>query len=266
MSDPVASFLRYTEHDRGHSPHTIARYRSVLAKLSETVDPIDATVEDIQTWWESRYGLSAATRGNELACLRSFYKWVTRFDLRPDDPTRRLDLPKVPIRVPKPIGKADLDRLLGPLTDDALDLRRAVALGVYAGMRVSEAAALDWSTVNLERRVIYTIGKGDKERTVPLSPILWDYIAPEVAGNVVTAGQRPMSGPVLQRKINRLLARHGIHHTFHDLRKRGATLALARGGNPEAVRKVFGWASMDTVSHYADVGTDEIHKIGELMI
>lgn len=266
MTDTMAAFLSYAEHDRNRSPHTLARYRAVLGQLAATCDPATATAEQVEAWWASRYDYSASTRANELACLRSFYRWAAKFDHRTDDPTRRLDPPKVPNHVPRPIGRSDLSQLLGTFTDDAPDLRRAIALGAYGGLRVSEAAGLDWSGVDQEARRIYVRGKGGKERVVGLSPLLLDHLLPETVGNVVTAGASPYSGPVLQRKVNRLLARHGIGHTFHDLRKRGATLALAKGNSPLAVAQMFGWASIETAQSYAVVSAEELDAIAAAMV
>lgn len=261
----TADFLTWAERDRGRSPHTLARYRAVLASLEPFGDPLTIDRDGIEAWWATRYDASPATRANELACLRSFFKWATRFDHRPDDPTRRLDPPKIPNRVPRMIGRHDFGRLLGELTDDAPDLRRAYALGGYAGLRVSEIASLDWRDVDQESRRMYVTGKGQKERPVPLSPVLLDYLLPDVGGNVVRAGQKPYSAGTLQRKMNRHMARHGIDHTVHDLRKRGASIALSKGANPAAVRTMFGWSSMETVSHYAVVGDDELDRIAEML-
>ena len=255
-------FLTWAERDRRRSPATLARYRAVLSMIP---DAEHATVEEVEHWWQSRYEQSPATRANELACLRSFYKWCTRFDVRPDDPTRRLDAPKVDNRVPRMVGRSDFERLLGEATADAPDLRRAIALGGYAGLRVSEVAALDWADIDQEARRMFVRGKGRKERPVPLSPVLLDYLLPETGGNVVTAGGTAYSAATLQRKVNRLFARAGVRHTFHDLRKRGASIALSKGASPAAVRVMFGWSSMETVSHYAVVGDDELDRIAEML-
>lgn len=263
----VNDFIQWAQNDRRRSPHTIARYRAVLRDVFPRYgDPATITTTMVETWWTSRYGLSPATQANELACLRSFFKWCTRFDHRPDDPTRRLDAPKVPNNVPRMIGRTDLDRLLHEHTNDAPDLRRAFALGAYAGLRVSECAELDWRDIDVEQRRIYVRGKGLKERPVPLSPILLDYLLPDAGGNVVTAGGKPYTGATLQRKVNRLMARAGVRHTFHDLRKRGASIALSKGANPAAVRVMFGWSSMETVSHYAVVGDSELDRIAEMLV
>jgi site-specific recombinase XerD len=256
-------FYTWAERDRKRSEHTMRRYRATLSQLT---DPIGASVTDIEAWWATRFDLSESTRANELACLRTFYRWATRFGHRADDPTRRLDAPKVPNHVPRPIGATDLGRLLGSLTEEAPDLRRAIALGAYGGLRVSEAASLDWRDVDLEARRIYVRGKGRKERAVALSGVLLDLLLPETTGNVVTAGAKPYSGATLQRKVNRLIERHGIAHTFHDLRKRGASLALSKGLNPVAVQQMFGWSSMQTVTHYAAVGDEELDRIAAAMV
>src|SRR5699024_4923576 len=109
MTNHIQDFLQWAERDRLRSPATIKRYQTVLAQIP---DPLNATVEDIEAWWTGRYDKSAATRQNELACLRTFYKWATRFDHRVDDPTRRLDAPKVDNAFPRPIGRSDLKRAL----------------------------------------------------------------------------------------------------------------------------------------------------------
>jgi site-specific recombinase XerD len=258
----VGAFIDWSTHDARRSPRTIDRYWQTLKQLPS---PSTATTEDIEAWWATRYELAPSSRANELACLRSFFRWATRFDHRTDDPTRRLVAPKVPNTVPRMIGRSDLERLLTEHTEDAPDLRRAFALGAYAGLRVSECASLDWRDVDVEQRRIFVRGKGMKERPVPLSPVLLDYLLPDTGGNVLTGPGKPYTAAALQRRVNRLMARAGVDHTFHDLRKRGASLALSKGANPAAVRTMFGWSSMETVSHYAVVGDEELDRIAEML-
>lgn len=259
-------FIEWSTRDRRRSPNTIARYRAVLGDVfPQYGEPETITTEAIEAWWSTRFDLSPATRSNELACLRAFFRWATRFDHRPDDPTRRLDAPKVPNTVPRMIGRADLETLLNEHTKDAPDLRRAFALGAYGGLRVSECAELHWRDIDVEARRIFVRGKGMKERPVPLSAVLLDYLLPNTRGNVLTGTEHGYTGATLQRKVNRLMARHDIGHTFHDLRKRGASIALSKGANPAAVRTMFGWSSMETVSHYAVVGDAELDRIAEML-
>lgn len=257
MMTSVDDFLEWSAQDRGRSPNTLTRYRSVLRQID---DPLTATVEQIEQWWATRYHLSEATRANELACLRAFYRWTARFDMRPDDPTRRLEPPRIPNHVPRPIGDTQVRALLDAALD-VPDLRRAIALGAYGGLRVAEAATLDWSMLDLEGRRIYVRGKGRKERVFGLSPVLLDLLLPDSGGNVVTAGEKPHSPAALQRRVNRFIGKHVEGHTFHDLRKRAATLAIGKTGDVYGVAKAFGWSSVETASHYAVVSDETLDQI-----
>ncbi len=259
MTDAVTAFLDWAEHDRDRSPHTIARYRNVLAQLG---DPLAATLDDVETWWTSRRDLAPATRENELACLRTFYRWAARFDLRADDPTRRLDAPKVPNRIPDPIARAELLTVLAACDEaEAWDVRRAVCLGAYGGLRVAEAASLDWTSVDRENRRLRIRGKGSKERLAGLSAVLLDEILPDTGGNVVNAGGPPSSAATLQRKVNRFMQRAGVEKTFHDLRKRYVTRAIATTGNVHAVAAAAGWASIQTANQYAALTDEALDQI-----
>ena len=260
MDNHIDDFIQWAERDRLRSPATLRRYRTVLAQIP---DPLNATIEDIEEWWAGRYDKSPATRQNELACLRSFYKWATRFDHRADDPTRRLDPPKVDNAFPRPIGRSDLKRALDACDErDAPELRRAIALGAYGGLRVSEAASLDWEQIDLDRRFLRVRGKGRKERLAGLSPVLLDEILPELStGNVVTAGGRVYTADALQRRVNRHLTALGIDATFHKLRARYVTQGIAETGDIYAVARAAGWASIETAKSYAALSDDALHRI-----
>lgn len=261
MPEAVTAFLDWSTRDRLRSPATIARYRVTLAQIP---DPITATREDVEAWWATRYDKAAATRSNELACLRSFYRWATRFGWRDDDPTRRIDAPKVDNAFPRPIGRTDLQRALDACDERGVpELRRAIALGAYGGLRVSEAAALDWSDLDLERRFMRVRGKGRKERLAGLSPRLLDEILPrpEKGGNVVTEGGMTYSADALQRRVNRHLAATGSEATFHKLRARYVTQGIAETGDIYAVSRAVGWASIETAKHYAALSDDALHRI-----
>lgn len=258
--DPVEQFIDWAQRDRLRSPSTIARYRVVLSRLE---DPLHATLEDIEAWWVSRYDMSAATRNSDLACLRSFFKWATKFDHRADDPTRRLDAPKVDNAFPRPIGRSDLMKALSACDERGTpDLRRALALGAYGGLRVAEAAGLDWKNIDMDKRVMYVRGKGRKERIAAISPKLRDEILPDMpSGNVVTAGGHTYSADALQRRVNRHLSGLGIEATFHKLRGRYVSEAIAETGDIYAVSRAVGWSSVETAKSYAALSDDVLHRI-----
>ena len=238
--------------------NTVAAARRVLRSLP---DADTATREDVEAWWASRAHLSPATRSNDLAILRTFYAWCRRWEHRDDDPTTRLDAPKVDKGLPRPLSRADLHRLLAVLPDD---LRRAVALGAYAGLRVSEVAALHWHDVDLEaRRARILHGKGGKSRLVALGAVLIDQILPDTGGNVVTGTKQSMSAATLQRRINRAIHRAGIDATFHQLRHRYGTLAYQATRDLVAVGRQMGHSSPVTTAIYAAASDDVADAIAE---
>ena len=255
--DFEAAYLEYLAAE--HTPaNTVAARARVLRSIGNAGT---ATREDVEAWWATRRDLSPATRSNDLANLRAFYKWCRRWEHRDDDPTTRLDAPKVDKGLPRPLSRADLHRLLAVLPDD---LRRAVALGAYAGLRVSEVAALHWHDVDLEaRRARILHSKGGKSRLVALGAVLIDQILPDTGGNVVTGTKQSMSAATLQRRINRAIHRAGIDATFHQLRHRYGTLAYQATRDLVAVGRQMGHSSPVTTAIYAAASDDVADAIAE---
>jgi site-specific recombinase XerD len=257
MTDTVESWLTHLQVERNYSANTIATYKRTLTTFP---DAATATREDVEQWWRDRAHLAPATRNNELSALRSFYKWAIRWEVRPDDPTLRIDGLKQDRGLPRPVSRADLFTLLERLDGD---LRRAVALGAWAGLRVSEAAALDWVDVDQEANRIRVTGKGRKVRLVGLSPLLLDSLLPDTGGNVVTAGGKQYAAGTLDRKVNRAIRAAGVDATYHQLRHRFGTMALATSGNLLAVSRAMGHTSPSTTAIYSATSDSELDVIAE---
>lgn len=258
-ADLVAVWMDHLR-SRDLSPNTLTTYARTLRTLP---DPAAATREDVEAWWESRADLSVATRNNELAAVRAFYRWCIAWDHRGDDPTRRIVPPRKPQGLPRPVSRHDLHRLLDTMPPD---LRRAVCLGAYAGLRVSEAAAAHWSDVDLEMRRLRVTGKGGKVRMVGLSPVLLDSILPDTGGNIVTGGSKAYAADTLQRRINRHFRAAGVDATFHALRHRFGTMALAGSGNLLAVSRAMGHASPSTTAIYAATSDADLDVIADAVV
>lgn len=259
MTGLVDVYLEHLVHERVPD-NTIAARRRTLRSVGNAGT---ATREDIEAWWSTRAHLAPSTRSNDLANLRTFYKWSQRWEHRPDDPTLRLDAPRVPNGLPRPMSRADLHKLLGDLDDD---LRRAVCLGAYAGLRVSEAAALDWADVDVEAKRARVLGKGQKTRLVALSTILIDQLLPDTAGNVVAGGGKPNSPGQLQRRVNRAIAAAGVDATFHQLRHRYGTIAYQATGDLLAVGRQMGHAGPATTAVYAAASDEVADRIAEAVV
>ena len=245
MDDLSIAWLQWSRNE--HVPENTVKSRGRVLRCIGNAGT--ATREDVEAWWGTRRDLAPATRNNDLTNLRTFYRWAARWEYRDDDPTLRLDAPKVPKGLPRPMSRADLHKVLAVL---APDLRRAVCLGAYAGLRVSEAASLDWADVDLESNQIRVMNsKGDKSRPVAISPVLVDELLPCTGGSVVTGGGPAYTAATLQRKMNRAFHAQGVTATFHQLRHRYGTLAYQATGDLLAVGLQMGHSSPVTTAIYA---------------
>lgn len=253
----VDTWLDYLLVERNMATNTVNTYARTLRTFP---DADGATREDVEAWWRSRSHLAASSRTNELAAVRAFFRWCVVWEHRDDDPTLRIVAPKVPQGLPRPISRADLATVMAAMPPD---LRRAVALGAYGGLRVSEAASLHWSDVDTENRRLLVTGKGSKTRRVGLSPLLLDELLPEAAGYVVTGKATTYSASVLQRKVNRAIRSAGVDATFHQLRHRFGTVALAATGNLLAVSRALGHASPATTAIYAATSDSDLDVIAD---
>lgn len=263
MTDLQSQWLAWLAEDRGRSPNTIATYARSARSLGMPLEA--ATRADIEAWWRSRARdqdgreRPHSSRNNELAALRSFYKWAVRFDHRVDDPTARLDPLKQQKRVSRFVGTTELHQLLDSLPSD---LRRAVALGAYGGLRISEAATLHWHDVDQDQRRMTVRGKGDKERLVGFSATLLDILLPDTGGNVVTGG-KPYDENYLQTKVNSAIRAAGVPATFHKLRHRFGYMAASAGVAPTSIARAMGHESLTTTMGYIAAVDSDLDVIAE---
>ncbi|GAB3867450.1 hypothetical protein GCM10028801_41490 [Nocardioides maradonensis] len=270
LTDPIAAaYLAWCERER-QPKNTIRRRRSVLRAIG---NPGTATREDIEAWWDSRRtlptGLPRAdtSRANELAILRTFYTWCQVWEHRADNPTVRIQSPHVASGTPRPATRREFETMLtfvALLPKDGPALRRAILLGAWAGLRVSEAARLEWADIDLETNRARVLGKGNKTRLIKLSAKLIDELGQPHDGNVVTGRAEGWSIDTLGRKVNGAIHASGVDITFHKLRHRYGSLAYQRTKDPKALADQMGHASVSTtMAFYAAAADDAADAIAE---
>lgn len=244
----------------GVPPNTVRRRRTVLRSLGNGGV---ATREEVETWWTTRRDRAPVTRANDLANVRSFYRWCQIWEHRVDDPSIRLRPPGQASGSPKPFTRRDVDKILTHIATleqpDGAQLRRAALLGLWAGLRVSEAARLGYRHVDPEGRVATVLGKGNKTRPVALSLKLLDELAigDDVRGNVVTGTEVEWSGGTLGRKINAAIKAAGVDGTFHKLRHTYGSRAYQATKDPKALAQQMGHASVSTTMTFYAAAADE---------
>ncbi len=174
----IEQFLDALWLERNLAENTLSAYRRDLTMVVEWLAHRGLTLEtvqhdDLQNLLAERQqgGYKATSSARLLSAMRRFFQHLYREKVRVDDPSAQLASPKLPQRLPKDLSEAQVDRLLqSPVTDIPLELRDKAMLEVlYAtGLRVSELVGLTMSDISLRQGVVRVIGKGNKERLVPL--------------------------------------------------------------------------------------------------
>lgn len=177
-SDLTEQFLDALWIERNLAQNTLSSYRQDLQTLTSWLAHHNLTLLsvmplDLQQFLAERLegGYKATSSARLLSAMRRLFQYLYREKLRADDPSALLSVPKLPQRLPKDLSEAQVERLLqAPNIDIPLELRdKAMLELLYAtGLRVSELVGLTLSDISLRQGVVRVIGKGDKERLVPL--------------------------------------------------------------------------------------------------
>ncbi|QGF24951.1 tyrosine recombinase XerC [Raineyella fluvialis] len=284
----LAAYRRHLEGERNVSPHTVRAYVGDVTELSDhlarqgTLRLEDVTITDLRGWLgaQQRDGASRATLGRRASAIRSFFAWARRDGLVAVDPSLRLASPRAARPLP-----ATLDQSQAAALMDEARLRAAEQAGplgvrdvailelLYAsGLRVSELCGLDTSSVDADRQLVRVLGKGDKERVVPVGrPALmavtaWMARRPEVStpssGQALFLGAR--GARIDPRVVRRLVHRHlGLVTGAPDLGPHGlrhamATHLLEGGADLRTVQEMLGHASLATTQIYTHVTADRL--------
>jgi integrase/recombinase XerC len=290
----LAAFADHLRLERGLSPHTVRAYTGDLTSLFGHLtrvgegEPDAVTLADLRRWLANLHatGADRATLARRAAGARTFFAWAARTGRLPADPAAALRSPKVDRRLPATVEADQARRMLDGLTEqveaaeDPLDraARRrdlAVVEVLYAsGIRVSELVGLDTGDLDAQRGLLRVLGKGGKQRTVPLgAPALraldaWLDVRPRLArpaaGQAVFVGDR--GGRIDPRVVRRLIHRalvavpdapdlgpHGLRHAM-------ATHLLEGGADLRSVQELLGHSSLATTQLYTHISGDRLRK------
>jgi len=257
------------------APRTVEAYRRDLAGLAEWLgrSPTSASTEDLERYFAElrARGLSGATIARRAAAIRSFFRHLVLLGVASDNPAAELDLPRRTRRLPRPLSPGEVERLIEAATGTGpRDLRdRALVELLYgAGLRVSEAVGLERSGVDLERRLVRCIGKGNRERIVPLGRQGIDALRRYLARGRPYLDRRRRAelflnahgGPLTRAGafliLRRLAAKAGLEPERihpHLLRHSFATHLLEGGADLRSVQEMLGHADLSTTELYTHV-------------
>jgi len=282
----VDRFLNYLVAEKGAAQNTLAAYSRDLAAFLQHLErrgirePAAVQARDVITFLEGlqQRGLSSRTRSRMLVTLRGFFAFLVREEILPSDPTRDLRLPRLGQRLPRSLGPEDMERLLSDGDADRFTQRDGALIElVYAtGLRVSEVVSLKVSQVNLEAGYLTVVGKGGKERAVPIGSCARDRlllylrdVRPQLlAGRLspflfVNRGGRRLSRQAVWQRLRLAVRRAGIDGAVspHTLRHAFATHLVERGADLRAVQMMLGHADIATTQIYTHVARDRLRAV-----
>ncbi|MCA2998217.1 MAG: site-specific tyrosine recombinase XerD [Rhodocyclaceae bacterium] len=275
----------------GLSKNTIESYRRDLVQLdiwlskygrkdNLSLSTLDST--DLQAYFAHRISVDRAspkTTARLTSTLKRFYQYLLREKLLEVDPSAAIDAPKLPRSLPKSLSEADVESLLAaPDVETPLGLRdRAMLETLYAaGLRVTELVGLPLAQLSLNQQVVRVMGKGSKERLVPLGEVAAEWLTRYIstARNQILDGRTSndlfitVRGATMSRQmfwniIKRYAIKAGISATIspHVLRHAFATHLINHGADLRVVQLLLGHADITTTQIYTHVARERLKAI-----
>jgi integrase/recombinase XerC len=291
--EALRGFERFLRVERNASPHTQRAYLGDARQLVEAVGadgPVSGVhADDVRRHLARLHDrVSPASLGRKLASLRTLFRYLVREGVCAEDPTLGLPTPRAVRGLPRPLAVDDCEALMEgppqPTTekerDSLRDARdRALAETLYgAGLRVGELVSLDARDVDLHRREVRVMGKGGKERVVPLPAAahraLDDYLTrrrrPGLLAEPLFTSLRSPAGEARRlsdRDVRRVLARRAIRSGVadrvhpHRLRHSYATHLLDMGAGLREIQELLGHASLSTTQRYTAVSAERLLEV-----
>lgn len=288
-------YKQFLEYEEGRSKNTVLSYMNDLNKFSMFLarkkikqfrDVNEADIEEFLIFLAEELDISSNSRARYLSSLRSFYDYLRRNNKVRSSPAHNIDMPKVIRAIPEVLNVDDVELILAQPEVDADNIKRrraairdrAILEMFYAtGMRCTELIELKVNSVNLEEEVVRVIGKGNKERLIPIGIDALDWLeeyldirprfAQEDSGDVLFLNQRGsrFSRMGIWKIIQKYSHSAGIDKKVHPhtFRHSFATHLLEGGADLRAVQEMLGHSDIGTTQIYTHIDTQyikEIHK------
>ena len=289
MEELADRFVNYLLVEKGLTRTTIESYSRDLNRYMDFLHRRGlAAIGDADTAVLLRYlislrddGLSAISRARHLVTIRSFYRFLNQEGLLDEDPARLIDLPKIGLKLPDVLSVREVRALLdAPDAEDPMGARNAAMLELLyaAGLRVTELVQIRLPDIHLDAGFVRVIGKGSKERLVPIGTIAIrkiDHYLKTARPRLLKGGVSPYlfvgrtKKQITRQGFWKLLKKYaaiaGIHKnvTPHTLRHSFASHLLEGGADLRAVQAMLGHSDISTTQIYTHVAGDRIRSAHE---
>lgn len=284
LADQIRVFCSYLETERNLSPHTLAAYRNDLEQLSRFITREmgeEATAAEVDHLLLRRFlamlGKNAkkSTIGRKLAAIRTFFKYLLRHGILTKNPAELIATPKKENRLPFHLNIDQVTTLVEAPSDSekhALRDRAILELLYSSGLRVSELTGLNIGDLDLAGGMVRVMGKGGKERIVPVGSRAIEATHDYLVERNELAGSGPLflntrGGRINRRSVTRIVDAYVLRIAAfkrispHILRHTFATHMLEGGADLRAIQELLGHASLSTTQKYTHVGIDRLMEV-----
>ena len=268
----IKDYNRYLRIERAMSQNTVASYCSDVERFMDSYQGRieNADSEDIEQYIGSRKDLTARSQARVISSLRSFYDWLVQEGMITDNPCDNVDAPKIGRNIPDVLSEEEVSRLMDVVdTSTWFGLRdRAILEVMYGcGLRVSEAVNLKISGLFLDEGFIRIIGKGNKERLIPIGDMAIEALLMYLEARILPADRasedivflnrygRPLSRISMFKIIRSLAQLAGIRRDIspHIFRHSFATHLIEHGADLRVVQEMLGHEDISTTEIYTHV-------------
>ncbi len=275
MDDLIQEFIDYLNFEKGYSKNTLSNYKRDLRQFSKFLQGRISDREIVQLYLKklTDSGFSPSSIMRKHATMKSFYHYLLAEGKIKTDPTSDLKLPRIGQRLPKALTIKEVFELLKSPAKNPRDL--AILELLYAtGLRASEVVGLNLFNVNLQASFLKCLGKGSKERIVPigeaakeaLKKYLNDYrgkLAKDEKALFIDRNGTRLSRQALWNLVKKYVRLSGIKSktTTHTLRHSFATHLLEKGADLRTVQEMLGHSNISTTEIYTSVSRERLKKI-----
>ncbi|MCX7544092.1 site-specific tyrosine recombinase XerD [Marinicella gelatinilytica] len=281
----VQQFLSYLHLEKGLSKHSIQAYQTDISQLLRYLQKTSQSISSLNEEQAGQYishlnerQLSATSKARKISALRHFFRFLQINQHLSVNPFKQIVMPKQAVAVPKPLSEDDIERLLDQpdvLTDIGLRDKCLLELMYATGVRVSEAVNLQANQININQGVVRIIGKGNKERLVPLGEEALFWLDKHVSSNPLFIKNNPerfvfknQKGSVLSRqacwyRIKKYAETAGITSapSPHVLRHSFATHLLNHDADLRVIQLLLGHSDLSTTQIYTLVAKEKLKTI-----
>lgn len=281
----LEDYRDYLVVDRRVSSATVEVYSAEILRFlvyirSQNISVEEAAVNQIVAYLVQRSshdGISHRTQARNMSALKSFHRYLNEAKIRPDDPTPLIDMPKLPVVLPQSVSYDAVDAILEVIdTTDSLGLglrdKTMFELIYSCGLRVSEVCTLQVSDYRHEDRLLRIVGKGDKERMVPVGTYARDalevylkevrpkLLGPHLQEQTLFLGRRgkPLTRALVWKRFKAYCDLAGVDAKVHTLRHSFASHLLRGGADLRTVQELLGHSDIRTTQIYTHTETEDL--------